>query len=62
METGLFRKSSLERIATPERLNEYIKITRLSGSSLTALPLCLLVLDLPLLFLLLSSYVASYIF
>ncbi|MGB4213947.1 MAG: HlyD family efflux transporter periplasmic adaptor subunit [Dethiobacteria bacterium] len=27
MQTGLFRKSSLERIATPERLNEYIKIT-----------------------------------
>ena len=27
METGLFRKSSLERIASPERLNEYIKIT-----------------------------------
>lgn len=27
METGLFRKSSLERISSPERLNEYIKIT-----------------------------------
>ncbi len=28
METELFRKSSLERISSPERLNEYIKITR----------------------------------
>jgi len=27
LETGLFRKSSLERISSPERLNEYIKIT-----------------------------------
>ena len=27
MENSLFRKSSLERIASPERLNEYIKIT-----------------------------------
>jgi len=27
MESGLFRKSSLERISSPERLNEYIKIT-----------------------------------
>lgn len=27
METNLFRKSSLERISSPERLNEYIKIT-----------------------------------
>lgn len=27
METGLFRKSSMERISSPERLNEYIKIT-----------------------------------
>ncbi|HPU02232.1 MAG TPA: biotin/lipoyl-binding protein [Bacillota bacterium] len=27
MESGLFRKSTLERVATPERLNEYIKIT-----------------------------------
>jgi multidrug efflux pump subunit AcrA (membrane-fusion protein) len=27
METTLFRKSSLERISSPERLNEYIKIT-----------------------------------
>lgn len=27
MEPGLFRKSSLERIASPERLHEYIKIT-----------------------------------
>jgi len=26
METNLFRKSSLERISSPERLNEYIKI------------------------------------
>ena len=27
METSLFRKSSMERISSPERLNEYIKIT-----------------------------------
>lgn len=27
MENNIFRKSSLERISTPERLNEYIKIT-----------------------------------
>jgi len=27
MEPGIFRKSSLERISSPERLNEYIKIT-----------------------------------
>ncbi|MDD3363799.1 MAG: biotin/lipoyl-binding protein, partial [Syntrophomonas sp.] len=27
MESSLFRKSSLERISSPERLNEYIKIT-----------------------------------
>jgi multidrug resistance efflux pump len=27
MESNLFRKSSLERISSPERLNEYIKIT-----------------------------------
>ncbi len=27
METNLFRKSPLERISSPERLNEYIKIT-----------------------------------
>ncbi|HAA37764.1 MAG TPA: hypothetical protein DCE00_02705 [Firmicutes bacterium] len=27
METGLFRKSTLERISSPEQLNEYIKIT-----------------------------------
>jgi len=27
METNLFRKSSLERISSPERLNEYIKLT-----------------------------------
>lgn len=27
MESGLFRKSSLEHISSPERLNEYIKIT-----------------------------------
>jgi len=29
VEPSLFRKSSLERIASPERLNEYIKITHL---------------------------------
>jgi hypothetical protein len=27
MEPSLFRKSSIERISTPERLNEYVKIT-----------------------------------
>lgn len=27
MENGIFRKSSLERVSSPERLNEYVKIT-----------------------------------
>lgn len=27
MDSGLFRKTALERISSPERLNEYIKIT-----------------------------------
>lgn len=30
MENNIFRKSSIERISSPEKLNEYIKVTNLS--------------------------------
>jgi hypothetical protein len=29
MQSELFRKSALERVSSPERLNEYIKITHI---------------------------------
>ena len=42
MDSGLFRKTALERISSPERLNEYIKITRPGGWSVLVACLALL--------------------